>query len=87
MLSSNTNIAERSPRAAAAITYCTASVDFPVPAGPMIKVLLPRSSPPPVSASMPGIPLWIRPTVEPVRCAEICGRGKTTIPPVTMLKS
>ena len=47
MLSSNRNIAACSPRSAAAIAYCVASADLPAPAGPMITVLVPRSSPPP----------------------------------------
>ena len=53
-LSSNTKIAARSPRSAAARANWAASVDLPVPAGPMISVLVPRSRPPPSSVSSAG---------------------------------
>ena len=55
--SSNRNIAERSPRAAASITKWVASDDLPVPAAPISRVLVPRSRPPPSSWSIAGRPL------------------------------
>ena len=51
------NMAARSPRPAAAATNCAASDDLPEPAGPMKSVLVPRSRPPPSSASSSGTSL------------------------------
>ncbi len=51
------------------------------PGRAMIKVLLPRPSPPPVSSSIPLIPLEIWPLVASLRWEVNRGRGKTTIPP------
>ena len=60
MLSSKANMTACSPRSAAATAYCTAIVDFPLPAGPINRVLVPRSGPPPSSVSSAVTPLLIR---------------------------
>ena len=57
VVSSKMNSAERSPRAAPAMQNCSATVDFPLPAGPRSSVLLPGGKPPPTSLSSAGTPL------------------------------
>jgi hypothetical protein len=47
------NIAARWPRSAAAVANCAARVDLPVPAAPMMSVLVPASRPPPRRSSIP----------------------------------
>src|ERR1051326_8967688 len=58
-LSSKMNIATLSPRSAAATAYCVDSADFPQPAGPMMSVLVPRSTPPPRRAVKRGVALQL----------------------------
>jgi hypothetical protein len=61
--------------------------DFPVPAGPSIRVLEPDSTPPPSSASNSLRPVesWVR-SKDP-RCSAATSRGKTLMPPVLIVKS
>ena len=55
--SSNAKKIACSPRSAAATANATATVDFPTPAPPMSRALVPRCKPPPNGASRPSEPL------------------------------
>jgi hypothetical protein len=56
-ISSNARMMPFSPRRAAAVAYSDARIDLPVPAGPVISVLVPRVSPPPSIESSAVTPL------------------------------
>jgi len=62
-------------RAAAAATNCDASDDFPVPAAPTIKVLVPFSMPPPSNVSISAMPLASFSMVARGRCSLATRRG------------
>ena len=79
--SSNTNMAVRSPRAAAATANCEAIVDLPVPAGPSSSVLVPAGSPPPSNTSSRALPLGKSCSTNSVTCSAATRRGKTSSPP------
>src|SRR5213082_2974429 len=76
-----------SPRMAAADAYCAASTDFPVPAGPMKSALVPRSRPPPRSASSSASPLGTISERKGWWCSAAIRRANTRMPPRSMRKS
>ncbi len=61
--SSKVKNAQPSPRLAAVAAHCRAMLVLPQPAGPIKRVLVPRSRPPPVKASSSAMPSDATPTV------------------------
>ena len=64
-VSSKLKTAATSPRSAAAVTYFVVIDDFPLPAGPMMSVLVPRGIPPSQKRSRSGMPLAATPSFVP----------------------
>ena len=82
------NIAALSPRAIAAATKVSVSSDLPVPAGPRIKLLEPRSMPAAEQRVELGrIAAHASRARSCVLCSAETSRGKTRTPPVSMTKS
>src|SRR5499426_3157926 len=72
------------PRRQAALTKCAARLDFPVPAVPETKILVPRKYPlPPSMVSKRGTPLETR-SEEALCCKPTDVMGKTEMPSSSM---
>src|SRR5690606_15102072 len=65
----------------------SATVDLPVPGGPINSVDVPRSIPPPRSLSSSATPLPRLSRSKLARCSDAVRRGKTSRPPGRIRKS